>query len=161
MPTPSFAQSQRDWYHWFQATARGAAAVRRDPKGFARLMWDNWSPPGWYGEGTFAAAARAWENPDWADVTVHSYRSRWDEAAPDPRSAALEEKVKATDRIGTPALYLHGAADGVNPPETAASVPGMFSGPFEQVMLDGVGHFPTREAPEAVAAALMRHFEVR
>ena len=28
MPTPSFEQAQRQWCHWFQATGRGAEAVR-------------------------------------------------------------------------------------------------------------------------------------
>lgn len=51
-----------------------------------------------------------------------------------------------------------GAVDGVNPPEAAKDVPTKFSGPFEAFLLDGVGHFPTREAPDKVAAALIRHF---
>ncbi len=157
-PTPPFAQCQRQWYHWFQATRRGAQAVHDDPKGFSRMMWNNWSPPGWYDEATFDAVARSWENPDWADVTVHSYRARWDEADPDPRSAPLEATIRATARIATPTLYIGGAVDGVNPPEVAKSVPTKFSGPFEAILLDGVGHFPTREAPNDVAAALIRHF---
>ncbi|MEG8046908.1 alpha/beta fold hydrolase [Sphingomonas aerolata] len=33
MPTPPFEQTQRQWYHWFMATARGAQAVRDDPRG--------------------------------------------------------------------------------------------------------------------------------
>ena len=158
MLTPPFRQCQRQWYHWFQATERGAQAVRDDPKGFARLMWDNWSPPGWYEAATFETVARAWENPDWADVTVHSYRARWDEAESDPRSAVLETTIKSTPRIETPTIYVSGAADGVNPPEATKNVPSKFAGPFEAILLDGVGHFPTREAPDRVAAALIKHF---
>ena len=37
MPTPPFAQTQRQWYHWFMATARGAQAVRDDRRGFAHI----------------------------------------------------------------------------------------------------------------------------
>ncbi|HEY4195892.1 MAG TPA: alpha/beta hydrolase [Mucilaginibacter sp.] len=44
LPTPPFKHAQLEWYHWFQATKRGAAAVRKDPVGFAKIMWDNWSP---------------------------------------------------------------------------------------------------------------------
>lgn len=158
MPTPPFPQCQRQWYHWFQATKRGQDAVRADPKGFGRIMWDNWSPTGWYDETTFAAASAAWENPDFVDVTLHSYQARWDEAEPDPRSAELEAKVKATKALSLPTLYVQGAVDGVNPPEASKDVPRKFSGPFEFVTLDGVGHFPTREAPDTVADALIRHF---
>ena len=96
MPTPPFEQAQRQWYHWFMATARGAQAVRDDRKGFAHIHWVNWSPPGWFDEATFARVARSFDNPDWVDVTLHSYRARWDEAEPDPRSQWLEDKVKAT-----------------------------------------------------------------
>ena len=156
--TPSFAQSQRYWYHWFQATKRGEEAIRKDPKGFARVMWDNWSPPGWYDEATFEAVARSWDNPDWVDVMLHSYRVRWDEAAPDPRAVELEATIRATTQLATPTLYIFGGADGVNPPEFSKNVPAKFSGPFEALMLDGVGHFPTREAPDKVATALVRHF---
>ncbi len=158
MSTPPFEQAQRQWYHWFQATDRGAEAVRADPKGFAHVMWLNWSPPGWFDEATFARASAAWESSDWVDVTLHSYRARWDEAKPDPRSRRLEAKVKKTRTLKLPALYIHGQVDGVNPPSTSATVAEKFSGPFELVQLPGVGHFPTREAPDAVAEALVRHF---
>ena len=158
MPTPPFEQCRRQWYHWFQATERGAAAVRADPKGFAHVMWVDWSPPGWFDEATFARTAAAWENPDWVDVTLHSYRARWDEAKPDPRSRGLERKIKAAKSLSGPTLYIQGEVDGVNPPSASASVPEKFSGPFEFVQLPGVGHFPTREAPDAVAQHLVRHF---
>lgn len=158
MATPPFEQTQRQWYHWFMATARGAEAVRADRRGFAHLHWVNWSPPGWFDEATFARVARSFDNPDWVDVTLHSYRSRWDEAAPDPGSAWLEEKVKAAQTLSLPTLYLHGDADGVNPPSTAEDVPSKFAGPFAAVTLASVGHFPQRENPEAVVRHLLTLF---
>ncbi len=158
MKTPSFAQAQRQWYHWFMATARGADAVRADRRGFARTHWDNWSPPGWYDEETFNRVARAWENPDWLDVTLHSYRARWDEAKPDPRSQWLEDKVRATRTLSLPTIYVQGAVDGVNPPEASAGVAAKFTGPFARVVLSGVGHFAQRENPRAVARHLVHLF---
>ena len=158
MPTPPFWHAQRQWYHWFMATARGAQAVRDDPHGFAHVHWENWSPPGWFDEATFGAVAKSFDNPDWVDVTLHSYRARWDEAEPDPASVWLEEKVRATKSLSLPALYLHGAVDGVNPPATAQAVPAKFTGPFELATLPGVGHFPQREAPALVARHLIDLF---
>ena len=158
MPTPPFWHAQRQWYHWFMATERGAEAVRADRRGFAHTHWTNWSPPGWFDEATFDRVAAAFDNPDWADVTLHSYRSRWDVVAPDPRSAWLEDKVKATRTLALPALYIQGEEDGVNPPAASAKAPEKFSGPFRYLQLPGVGHFPQREAPEAVADALIRLF---
>ena len=154
MPTPPFAQAQRQWYHWFQATRRGAEAIRRDPEGFAHIMWENWAPSGWFDEALFKRVATSFANPDWVDVTLHSYRARWDEAEPDPRSAWLEDKLKATRQLSLPTLYFQGEADGVNPPDVSEGIAAKFCGPFERVLLPGVGHFPSREAPAAVAAKL-------
>jgi len=158
MPTPPFWHAQLQWYHWFMATDRGAAAVRDDRRGFAHRQWVNWSPAGWFDEAMFERVAAAWNNPDWVDVTLHSYRARWDVAPPDPRSAWLEEKVKAMAALSLPALYVQGAEDGVNPPAAAASVPDKFTGPFHYLELPAVGHFPQRESPDVVAEALVTLF---
>ncbi|SER09607.1 Pimeloyl-ACP methyl ester carboxylesterase [Faunimonas pinastri] len=151
MPTPPFEQAQRYWYHWFMATERGAQAVRADPHGFAHLHWENWSPKGWFDEATFRKVAKSFDNPDWVDITLHSYRSRWEEAAPDPRSDWLETKIKAATKLSLPTLFIKGDEDGVTTQESFAKVPAKFGGPFEMVGLPGVGHFPQREAPGVVA----------
>ena len=155
MPTPSFEQAQRYWYHWFMATDRGAQAVRADPHGFAHIHWQNWAPPGWFDEATFRKVAKSFDNPDWVAVTLHSYRSRWENAVPDPRSDWLETKVKATTTLSLPTLFIKGDVDGVTTQDSFAKVPAKFSGPFEMVGLPGVGHFPQREAPAAVADLLV------
>ncbi len=157
-PTPPFWHAQLEWYHWFQATRLGAEAVRDDPKGFAHIMWQNWAPPGWFDEATFERVARSFDNPDWTEVTIHSYRARWDEASPDPSSAWREDKIKATKTLFLPTLYIQGGADGVNPPPVSETVPEKFTGPFQRIVLPGVGHFPTREAPEEVAKRLVALF---
>jgi len=158
LPTPPFAQAQRFWYHWFMATERGAQAVRDDPRGFARLQWENWSPAGWFDEATFERTARAFDNPDWVAVTLHSYRARWGNAEPDPRGVPLTRAVLATRSLSLPCLYIQGEVDGVNPPVVSERVHEKFTGPFERVLLPAVGHFPQREAPAAVADHLIRHF---
>lgn len=158
VPTPPFWQARLQWYHWFQATQIGADAVRADPKGFARQMWDAWSPSGWFDEAMFDRVARSFENPDWAEVTIHSYRARWGEAAVDPRSEWLDTNVARAKTLPLPALYIQGTEDGVNPPAVSERVREKFTGPFERKLLAGVGHFPTREAPDQVAASLMTLF---
>ncbi len=159
VPTPPFWHAQLEWYHWFQATARGAKAVRDDPKGFAHIMWENWSPRGWFDAETFDRVARSFDTPDWVDVTLHSYRARWDEAEPDPASAWLEDKVRETKTLSLPTLYIQGGADGVNPPAVSETMAEKFTGPFERIVLAGVGHFPMREAPQEVGERLAKHFK--
>ena len=60
--------------------------------------------------------------------------------------------------LSLPTVYIQGAVDGVNPPEASQEVPSKFNGPFAFKLLDGVGHFPTREVPATVAAVLIEHF---
>jgi pimeloyl-ACP methyl ester carboxylesterase len=158
VPNSPFWHARLQWYHWLQATKRGAQAVRDDHKGFARIMWETWSPEGWFEDATFDGVAASFDNPDWVDVTLHSYRARWDEADPDPASKWLDDKVKATKTLALPTIYVQGELDGVNPPKTSEKVATKFSGSFERIVLPGVGHFPTREAPAEVGARLVKHF---
>jgi len=96
-------------HHW-RRFGDGRAA------GFARIMWDTWSPLGWFDERTFLNVTVSFANPDWAAVTNHSYRSRWGEAAFDPRSVKIETKIKTTKSLNTPTVFFHGALDGFSPP---------------------------------------------
>ncbi|KRB59054.1 alpha/beta hydrolase [Rhizobium sp. Root708] len=154
LPTPPFWHSQLDWYHWFMATKRGAKAIAEDRRAFTHLHWENWGPDGWFDEQTFDRVAQSFDNPDWLAVTLHSYRSRWDEAEPDPRSLWLEQKIKETRTVSLPAVYFQGQEDGVNPPQVSENVYKKFTGSFERILLQNVGHFPQREDPEAVAREL-------
>lgn len=158
LSTPPFWHAQLQWYHWFQATQRGADAVRNDPKGFARIMWETWSPAGWFDDVTFKSVATSFENPDWLDITLHSYRSRWGEAEPDPASKWLDDQTRETKTLALPTIDFQGALDGVNPPPVSDNIAKKFTGYFERIVLPGVGHFPTREAPELVGKRLQEHF---
>src|SRR5262249_4256243 len=87
LATPGLEQARKYWYQWFMATERGDQTVRRDKKAFARIQWETWAPQGWFSEAEFEATAKSFDNPDWADITLHSYRVRWGEAEKDPRHA--------------------------------------------------------------------------
>lgn len=154
----AFEQARSYWYHWFMATPLGEKTVRADPLGFARIMWDTWSPPGWFEKAEFAATATAFDNPDWLDVTLHSYRHRWGHAAGDPHYATDIAALQPLPVIANPMLVIHGAADAVNPVESSAGKERWFSGPYRRVVLDGVGHFPQREAEQQVARELLEFF---
>lgn len=153
----SFEQSQRWWYQWFMATEGGAAAVAADPIGFARLQWASWSPPGWYDEEAFDQAAESFRNPDWVAVTLHGYRSRWRPEPLDPRYAAARQRLDAIETLPVPTLMIQGGEDRCDPPAESENDARFFTGTYRRVVLPGVGHFPAREAPAAVAEALLQH----
>jgi pimeloyl-ACP methyl ester carboxylesterase len=155
LATPSLEQVRKYWYQWFMATARGKETVRRDPKAFARIQWDTWAPKGWFSEAEFDATARSFENADWPAITLHSYTVRWGEADKDPRYAALDRRAMSVQSIAVPALMIQGGADGVTLAATTEGKDRYFSGGYRRVVLDGVGHFPTREKPEEVSRLLI------
>ena len=158
-PTPSFEQSRRWWYQWFMATEPGAAAVRKDPIGFARQQWVSWSPAGWFTDAEFNATAKSFENPDWTAITLHAYRSRWKSEPADERYLPLKSRLAYIETIETPTLLIQGDADRCNPPSESADQARHFTGFYNRALLEGVGHFPAREAPGEVATIALRHLQ--
>ncbi|MBZ9769099.1 alpha/beta hydrolase [Mesorhizobium sp. CA6] len=154
LPTPPLEQTRAFWYQWFMATERGEQFVRQHGHSFARFQWGSWSPPGWFDDALFERVARSFKNPDWRDVTLHSYRVRWGEADPDPRYAELARKQVEAKVISVPTLVLHGDDDRVVLPGSSEGKEEYFSASYERELLPGVGHFPTREAPEQTREAL-------
>ena len=49
-----------------------------------------------FDDAVFNAVAESLKNPDWPNMTLHSYRVRWGEAEPDPYYAELEKRQKST-----------------------------------------------------------------
>jgi pimeloyl-ACP methyl ester carboxylesterase len=155
---PSFEQSRLFWYQWFQCTEPGAARVKEDPVGFARIQWDTWSPPKWFEEAEFLRTAESFSNPDWASITLNYYRSRWLKGeASEPQYDELEKKLHEVEVLSTSTLMVQGAEDRCVAPNETEGQESRFSGGYERVLLEGVGHFPQREAPAEVTAVVLRH----
>jgi pimeloyl-ACP methyl ester carboxylesterase len=155
---PDFDQARRYWYQWFMSLDDGPQKVAADPKGFARIQWDTWAPEGWYNAAEFDATARAFENPDWVPITLNAYRRRYrkDEAS-DPVLKPLYDKLATIEQLDTPTLVIHGGADTCTHPSLSAGQEGFFTAGYRRSVIEGVGHFPHREAPEAVANAVIAH----
>jgi pimeloyl-ACP methyl ester carboxylesterase len=155
LATPPLEQVRKYWYQWFMATKRGAETVRRDRKAIARMQWETWAPQGWFKDHEFETTAKSFENPDWPAITVHSYTVRWGEANKDPRYRDLDQRAMSAQTISLPTLMIQGGADGVTVPSTTEGKDKYFAGGYQRHVLDGVGHFPTREAPDAVNKLLI------
>lgn len=153
--TLSLQQSRNYWYHWFFATARGAAELEQDRRTLARFMWNTWSPSWKFAESEFNNTAASFDNPDWVAICLHSYRHRWGFAEGDPAYDALEQRLAQTPRIMTPTLVLHGAEDGANHPSSSAGKEKLFGHRYRRVVIPGAGHFPQREKPDEVIAEVM------
>ena len=155
LPTPSLKQAQAYWYQWFMVTERGREMVRRNGKAFARIQWNNWSPPGWFDDAEFERTAKSFENPDWSEITWHSYSVRWGEADKDPRYAQLDRRITAAQSISVPTLMIQDDSDAATLPESTEGNEKYFTGGYARHVIQGVGHFPTYEAPEVVNKLVM------
>jgi pimeloyl-ACP methyl ester carboxylesterase len=155
---PPFEQARAFWYQWLMYLDAGARAVAAEPIAFARIQWDTWSPPGWFDDSEFHATAQSFKNPDWVPITLNAYRSRFlaDEAR-DPRYEPLARRLAEVEYIEIPTLMIQGADDRCDEPAGSANLERYFTGSYRRVLLDGVGHFPHREAPDAVAQTIHRH----
>jgi pimeloyl-ACP methyl ester carboxylesterase len=155
---PSFEQSRRFWYQWLMCVDGGTDKVRTDPVGFAHLQWETWSPRGWFAESEFAKTAESFLNPDWAAITLNAYRSRWIAGeAWDLRYDAAKRRLGEVETLSVPTLMIQGAVDLCDAPSESERQERYFVNGYRRLLLGGVGHFPHREAPSAVADAVVYH----
>lgn len=153
-------QVKNYWYHWYIALDFGAALVQQERKTFTRFLWDTWSPSWRIADDDFEATAKSFDNPDWADVVVHSYRHRWGLTPGAPEYESLERTLRPAPHIFVPTLVLHGGADACNDPSTSEGRDDYFKARYERMVLDGIGHFPQREEAGKVASTLTRFLSV-
>jgi pimeloyl-ACP methyl ester carboxylesterase len=153
---PKLNQARAYWYQWLLCTELGEKSFREDPVAFARAQWDTWSTLGWYTDEEFEEAAKSWTGEDFQDVVLHYYRSRLGEAKLDPNYDVLQERFLLTRSLSTPTLLLQGMEDRCVLPETTDGAGRHFSS-YQRILLDSSGHFPQREEPAAVSAAILDH----
>ena len=146
-------QEYRYWYQWYFHTERGRAGLTANRGDLTRTLWRLWSPNWTFDEATLQASVASFDNPDFVDVTVQSYRHRYGNAPGDPAYDDLEARLAGQPPIGVPVIVLHGEADGVGPP--AGSIPRdrLFTNLIERIHVPLAGHFLSREAPDEVVAA--------
>jgi pimeloyl-ACP methyl ester carboxylesterase len=141
------------WSQYYFHNERGWRGLAKDRRGIARLLLKMWSPTWAFEDATFERTAVAFDNPDFVDVVVHSYRHRYGLAAGDPAYADIERALAAQPRITVPAITIDGDSDGVNP--GTAHQGGMSSGPHEHRIFKGAGHNLAQERPEGWARAVI------
>jgi pimeloyl-ACP methyl ester carboxylesterase len=142
------------WYQFYFQTERGRAGLEANRDDIARLLWENNSPTWRFDGATFERAARAFANPDYVDVVIHSYRHRLGLAPGFPQYEAIEKKLAAQPVLTVPAITLDGIDDGViRATDGTASAP-KFGGPRRHVRVPGVGHNLPQEAPKVFADAV-------
>ena len=148
-------QEHRLWYQYYFRTERGRAGLTRNRAELCRLLWRQWSPTWAFDERVFAPTAAAFDNPDFVDVVIHSYRHRFGNTAGDPALDSIEARLAAQPSIAVPTVVLGGADDGIDPPEPGDADAPHFTGPYRRHIVPGAGHNLPQEAPAAFADAVL------
>ena len=144
----------RLWYQWYFHTERGRAGLAANRRPLCKLLWELWSPNWRFDEATYERTAASFDNPDFVEVVIQSYRHRYGLAPGDPALQPIEDRLAAQPPITVPTIVLHGACDGVSPPQSSESHGRFFTGPYRRCVVPIAGHFLPQEAPSALVDAL-------
>ncbi len=155
--TPSPEAVRRLWYQWYFNTEAGRVGLEKNRRGLCELMWREWSPTWRFSEEMFSLTAKSFDNPDFVDCVIHSYRHRNLNAAGEPRFLDIEQQLAKRPPIVVPTISLHGADDAFGHPSAEitsgerATLPKL----VDKRIVEGAGHFVPHEKPEAVASAIL------
>jgi pimeloyl-ACP methyl ester carboxylesterase len=145
------------WYMWYFNTDRGAAALEADRHDIIRYLWDTWSPAWRYTDEDYAQSAPSFDNPDFVDVVVHSYRHRLLNAPGEERFVDVERRLAERPTVDVPAIVLRPGDTGLGgrPSPDPTADRGRFTDLRARRVVDGAGHDLPRHRPDAVADALL------
>jgi pimeloyl-ACP methyl ester carboxylesterase len=155
---PASPEVERElWYQWYFNTERGRAGLAANRRSLCKLLWATWSP-GWrFSDEEYNLTAPSFDNPDFVDVVIHSYRHRNANAPGEVRFQEMERQLAVRPKIAAPSILLYGATDplaraaaDVTPAERS-----VFPSLVARRVIPGAGHFLPREKPETVSSALL------
>lgn len=152
----NYRQIEALWYQNVLNQPIGEGILYADAQGFARYLWQTWSPSWEFSDETFETTARSFMNPDFVPVVLQAYRGSYGLASNDLRYDEIESQLAQRPTISVNTTVLLGADDGIN-----IFAPYMldqrtdFTGEYIAMVYDGIGHFIHRENPQAVIDAIL------
>ena len=143
------------WHQYYFMSERGRAGLTACRRELAHLLWRQWSPQWRFSQAEFDRTAAAFDNPDWVEVVLHSYRYKLGAVPGDPRYAHLARRLLSLPRIDVPAVTVEGAAHGVVRPTDGRRWSALFTRHVSHRVVAGAGHNIPQEQPRAFADAIL------
>ena len=149
--------ARRLWYQWYFNTESGRAGLAQNRRELCRALWREWSPTWRFSDETYNLTAASFDNPDFVDCVIHSYRHRNFNAPGEQRFVEIERTLAARPPITIPTIVLYGGDDAFGRPSSDVTAAERATLPqlAGKRIIDGAGHFLPHEKPEAVASALI------
>ncbi len=145
---------RKHWYQYYLHSERGRVGLREHRAELARLLWEEWSPTWSFTDEEFEATRPAFDNPDFVDVVVHSYRHRYGLVDGDPAYDDTERSIAEQPPITVPTVVLDGEHDTVTPARPRHEHEPHFTSLVDYRLVDA-GHGLPQEAPDEFARAVL------
>ena len=144
------------WYQWYFNSPQGIVGLTENRRDVVRYLWETWAPEWNYTDEDFNRAAPAFDNPDFVDIVIHSYRHRHKNAPGEERFMEAERHLAEQPRITVPSIVLLSGASGFGRPSTDPSRDqDRFPGMVARRIIEGAGHDLPTQRPAAVVDALI------
>ncbi len=154
-PAPARFESML-WYQWYFNTERGVQGLTENRHDIIRYLWDTWSPEWNYTDQDYLRSAPSFNNPDFVEIVIHSYRHRHANAPGEERFLEIEAQLATRPVITVPAIVLRAAQSGFGQPSADPSIDqSRFSDLRGRRIVDGAGHDLPAHRPDAVSNALI------
>jgi pimeloyl-ACP methyl ester carboxylesterase len=153
---PHFPEDEmRYWYQYYFHSERGQAGLSQNRHELCRLLWKMWSPNWNFDAATYVQTAASFNNPDFVEVVIHSYRHRFGLVTGDPAYEDTERELTQQPKISVPTIVVDAGTDGVVPLDLNRDDSSFFTGRHERRIFTSAGHNLPQEAAEDFASAVL------
>jgi pimeloyl-ACP methyl ester carboxylesterase len=154
-PAPA-RRAARMWYQWYFNTEQGRVGLEHNRRDIIRHLWETWAPTWTYTDEAFNRSAPSFDNPDFVEIVIHSYRHRHQNAPGEARFLDVERVLAHRPPVTVPTIVLRAGDSGLGVPSTDPSEDAAhFTRLVARRIVAGAGHDLPVQRPDAVSAALL------
>ena len=145
--TPDKPENEKNyWYQYFFHTKRGFNSLTKNRNDIIKFLWKTWSPTWKFSKKDFELSQESFQNPDFVDVVIHSYKHRYGLVDGDKSYSNIENKLSLTPNIKVPTITIDGLMNGVREPKREKNIK-KFTNLIKHKLLKNVGHNVPQESP--------------
>ena len=133
---------------------RGRAGLARYRRELTAQLWREWAPGRRFPAEDFDRAALSFDNPDFVDVVIHSYRHRYGLAPGDPVYGEIERQLAAQPQVSVPTIVLDPTEDPMVMPQSVQAHRERFTRLIDHRLVSS-GHDMPHDSPDAVVKAVL------
>lgn len=146
---------QKLWYQYFFHSERGRLGLINMRHDFIKYLWKTWSPSWNFNDEIYGLSKSSFDNSDFVDVVVHSYKHRFGIVAGDPKFDLIEKDLSKQPTISVPSITIDGETDGVSGLSNITKIKQKFSSHIRHQILPNTGHNVPQEDPKNFSRAVL------